>query len=315
VYQIDPTRILGQAVSTSFWETVGILDELESTEIPPASWGIQLLPDGLRRDLSGSQNAVETLYLGRERTSTVLGEVPMCAQFERYHRDRQSSPFTQLAASSTYSGPLFVYAVSTESETGQRVLEPRAPVTLAWTAESPDTPAVACGTTFHQYGWTGGESLLPVSLPQGHRHVLLTGESTPRVSGFDESVSTAPEAVTPRQWHCRLFDIPDSMDEHHDIAGAAHWDQLDHGQFAEWFGDRFSSVARILRTLSWVRRYVDIGGAIEPIEHALVFPNWRLSRARDEVCALDPFDCERVHVDFFETWSVPFDGEFAIISR
>jgi hypothetical protein len=149
VYQVDPTRILGRAASTAFWETVGILDELESTEIDPASWPVHLLPDGLRHDLSGAQNTVETLYLGRARTTTAVGDVSMHERAEKDSRRGNDTPFTESASASRYSGPLFVYAVSTESETGQRVLEPRAPVTLAWSADSPDTPAVACGTTFH----------------------------------------------------------------------------------------------------------------------------------------------------------------------
>jgi len=130
-----------------------------------------------------------------------------------------------------YSGPLFGYAIDERSreEEGSTLLERRAPINTAWDTGL-GTSAVRVSTVMEQNGWNGRYNISPEK-----RYVIIRTGAGFKLRNLDDDAGKAA-GMPMKQWHCRLYNIPDSMDENHDVAGQAHKDPQDHNKIGKYLG-------------------------------------------------------------------------------
>lgn len=188
---------------------------------------------------SFSQNAVSKLQVN---LSPSHGTVHPEADFRDHEDDLRSRErnLSDVPTTVDYSGPLFAYAIDTRPTNSSDVfgdgilLELRAPINVAWEGDDPVSP-LRVGTEMKNNNWTSKYTSFP-----GERRVLIESPDSTRGpsanTNDDEAASYISRLRTPKQWHCRLFHVPYSMDEQHAIAGQAHRDPLDHGKIWNRFG-------------------------------------------------------------------------------
>lgn len=278
----------------------------------------RLIPEALLRALA--EDAVSVIYVVLPKTTeeAYIGTVQGHGVDERETR-AGTAGLSNKSTDDKYSGPLFVYAVDRSLKNGHRRLERRAPVNLVWTRHNSPF-GVKLGSELKRTGWTGGNHPGPGSIPQGHSHVLVRDNSEIRPSGFDDSAAKPIEDDPPfAQWHCRLFDIPETMDKTHAVAGSSHRDPIDHGLISRELEQRVPRTQSVLEYVS--RRFRSLlpdepSSLPRQIGEDILICDWHRSEARDLVTRGDwAAERRKIHVEDTTKLDQDFDGDVSILDQ
>lgn len=289
-----------------------ILEEENLIELDPE----RMIPQALIRSLAEDDVSVIYVILPETAEEAQIGTLDDHGEDERQMRAKQSG-LSNDPADGEYSGPLYVYAVDRSLDQGRRYLERRAPVNIIWERRD-EAFGVNLGAGLRRSGWDGADHPVPVPTPQGHSHVLVANDSVVRPSGFDDSATKDIDDDPPfAQWHCRLFDIPETMDETHSVAGSAHRDPVDHGLFRRHLQAEYPKTKRVLDAAATTVDRV-IGkppyGRLRQIARDVLIGDWRRNQAREEV--EQPAwtrVSHRIQIPKANTVDSEFDGEASVL--
>lgn len=209
-----------------------ITNLLEKQSLSTNEWRRTVIPAELRERLrSGS---IDDIFMTITASTTQIAPKSPHVHHEEALRSNNSHLSNQ-PADPEYSGPLFGYAINKRSEESDEeiLLERRAPINVAWATNLGLSP-VDVSSEMKRHSWKGKHNLSPEK-----RYVIVKQTSGPTLSNLDDDAGKAKGAPM-KQWHCRLYNIPGSMDQHHSVAGQAHKDPKDHNLLQQY-----------LRSVNW----------------------------------------------------------------
>lgn len=226
VRSIEPSDIFSS--SRSHLELLPeLVDALRKEEIPQEEWGNAIFPEKLFEGLS--TGSVNQMFM------TIVASVSQSSSKRRHFRHEEkirlsNSNLSDRASATEYSGPLFGYAIDKRSDGNEdeTLLERRAPINVAWNSDI-GLSAVNVSTQMEQNGWGGQYNVSPEK-----RHVIINQQSSLFLSNLDDDAGKMAGPPL-EQWHCRLYNIPDTMDQNHSVAGQAHRDPKDHNKIQKYF--------------------------------------------------------------------------------
>lgn len=206
-------------------ETRGELQELGVHE---ENWDTVLLTSDLRDFVFGESQSV-LIYSSRPG-SAAPAPIPTYGAFEEHYR--ATEPELGRRQIPEYSGPIFAYAIDNNVSGSEphKLVEPTAPINVAWSSGiglPPQNNASPTNVSYHMM--TNDEPTKwkkKLELPQGLRHVIVREGSEYYLQAQTDDVGKSIRGT--KQWHCRLFRVPQAMDSWYRVAGQAHQDPLDH---------------------------------------------------------------------------------------
>lgn len=221
-------------VSNSSQDAVEFLPQnlvkaLQMEDVPTQKWDEVLMSDDLQQEVCSGQ--VQTLYTTVVSASAAVAEYREHTQREESLRGQQAN-LSDDHRDNKYSGPLFAYEVDKDLEDieADDEIERKSPINVAWHTDV-DKDEQEVMQTMKTNGWTAFSTTFPhlsetryVIINDWQIHLEEEATHGSKQAGL-------PSVLSPDQWHCRTFKIPNRMDQYYEVAGQAHRDRWDHEQF------------------------------------------------------------------------------------
>lgn len=217
--------------------------DVAAENVPAPVW-VDIVPGALRSSVVYGN--CDDIVVHSEPESPVIDEIRNFQVHETTLR-RQRAGLSNRASSpsASYSGPLYVYKINLKQQAKtvhkpNSVLERCAPMNVAWRSSLNQTASAVATEMEQQFKWTSvwpsPDTRYAVLKKSNQQNVpynsidAQSGQASKQISGRITIQLSGRTISTPRQWHVRVFDVPNLMDAQHDVAGQAHRDPVLHGK-------------------------------------------------------------------------------------
>lgn len=218
-----------------------VVQALKSEEIPEELWGEVLVSEELRQSILSQ--TISEIHVASAHAHAAVHPRSTHSTLEEELR-LQKSHLSSRPGSSNYSGPLFAYQIDKDIEFDETnevdhikddlLISRRAPINVAWNDDL-NRRYSGISNEMTNNGWNSRwvRKSLSRFFSYSARYVLVTQASGSSLKREDDDVGkSTTTSASPEQWHCRIFNVPQSMDSVFVVAGQVHRDPVDHDKLA-----------------------------------------------------------------------------------